>query len=80
MLEASDILKIIQENDIKIDSKHLKYEEPLKDQGLDSLDLITILFSLEEIYHLKISEDDIDKGRLESINAIVEYINSKKDE
>lgn len=78
MIDVSDILDIMKKNDIKVETKQLNCEEPLKDQGLDSLDLIIILFSLEELYHLKISEEEIDEGKLDTINAIVDFVNTKK--
>ena len=42
----------------------------------DSLDIVTILFSIEEKFKIKIPEDDINKEKLSSINSIVLYINN----
>lgn len=78
MISAKDILEVMRKNDIKVDIEHLNYKIPLKDQDLDSLDLITILFAIEELYQLKITEEEIDEGMFDSINAMVDYININK--
>lgn len=77
MINVNDIIDIIRDNEIKVDIEKSDYNDLLMEQGFDSLDMTTILFSIEENYQIKISEDDIEKGRLSSINAIVEYVNSK---
>jgi len=78
MVSAEDILSIIQENEITVELKELDHSVSLSDQGLDSLDVVTILFAIEEKFRIKIPEVDIDEGKLNSINAIVEYLNHKK--
>lgn len=76
MVTAEDILSIIIENEIKIDIKNLDHSELLSEQGLDSLDITSILFSIEEKYDIKISEEDIAETKLSSVNNIVFYINN----
>ena len=68
-------MKIIQEAGTTVEIKKLDYDKKLLDQGMDSLDLITTLFAIEEAYKIKVEEDDIDQGKLGSINAIVEFVN-----
>lgn len=79
MITANDILDMIRKNDIKIDLPTLDHNERLVDQGFDSLDMVSIFFALEERYKIKISEADIDQGKLASINAMVEYVNKNKE-
>jgi len=79
MITANDILDMIRKNEIKIDLPTLDNNERLIDQGFDSLDMVSIFFALEECYKIKISEADIDQGKLASINAIVEYVNKNKE-
>ena len=79
MITANDILDMIRKNDIKIDLPTLDHNEQLMDQGFDSLDMVSIFFALEERYKIKISEADIDQGKLASINAMVEYVNKNKE-
>ena len=76
MATEEDILSMMKENEIKIDFKILNYSEPLSEQGLDSLDITSILFAIEEKFGIKISEEDIEQGKLSSINGIVSYINN----
>jgi acyl carrier protein len=75
MVAAEDILSIIKENDIKVDLEKLDWSISLRDQGLDSLDMTSVLFSIEDTYGIKISDEDIDQGNLMSIDAIVSFIN-----
>jgi acyl carrier protein len=53
----------------------LTYDKSLSEQGVDSLDLSGLLFSLEETFKIEIPDDDIDE--LQTINEIVVYVNSK---
>lgn len=75
---SQDILDIMQQNEIRIDLEELDYSESLSEQGLDSLDLVTILFTIEEKFSIKIPEEDINEGKLSSIDCIVSYINELK--
>ena len=79
MVTPDDVLDIFRENQIKIDIDELDHSAPLPDQGLDSLDIITILFAIEERYNIKIPEEDIDQRKLSSIDSIVKYLNSAVD-
>jgi acyl carrier protein len=75
MITTNEVLDILGENTTGIDVDKLDFSEMLKDQGLDSLDLISTLFIVEDRYNFKILEEDIELGSLSSINAIVEYVN-----
>jgi len=75
---SQDILDIMLQNEIRVDLEELDHSESLSEQGLDSLDLVTILFSIEEKFYIKIPEEDINEGKLSSINFIVSYINEQK--
>jgi acyl carrier protein len=75
-MQPDDLLEIISDKTTGIDVGSLDQDQNLDDQGLDSLDIISTLFAVEEKYNIKISEDDIAQGKLTSINAIVEFVNS----
>lgn len=75
MINPNDIITIIQENEIRIDINSLDFDESLKDQGLDSLDIITILFAIEDLYQVKIPEEVVEDGGFATINSMVEYVN-----
>ena len=78
MVNVDEIISIIIKNDIKIELNEQDYSEPLEELGLDSLDITSILFALEEEFEIKIPEEDINQNKLSSINAIVSYINEIK--
>ena len=48
----------------------------IKDLGADSLDLVSMLMTLEDKYHITIPEGDTEK--MQTVSAIVELIESKK--
>ena len=72
---SNNIKKIIADADTLVDITKLKNDILLKDQGVDSLDLANILLLLEEKFEIKIPDQDLDQ--VQSINAIIEYINKK---
>ena len=76
MINASDIIDIIQQNEIRVDINSLDYDESLKDQGLDSLDIITILFAIEDLYQVKIPEEVVEDGGFATVNSMVKYVNN----
>lgn len=75
MVTPEEILNIIQKAGTTVEIEKLDYDKRLLDQGMDSLDLISTLFAIEEAYKIKVEEDDIDQGKLGSVNAIVEFVN-----
>lgn len=79
MITANEILNIMEESEINIDISKLDYDEPLIDQGVDSLDMMSILFALEEQFKISIPEEDIEQGKLSSVNTILAYVNCGKD-
>lgn len=48
------------------------------DERLDSLDLINVLFRLEETFELKIPEPDIGANRLTNVGNLARYIVQSK--
>jgi len=77
MISTNDILDIMRDGETRIDIDELNHDERLTEQGLDSLDIISLLFALEELFQIKIPEEDIDQGKLNSINSIAEYLNTR---
>jgi acyl carrier protein len=49
-------------------------ETRLEDLGLDSLDQISFLYTLEEKSGVKIPDEDLDKHNLERLGQIAEHI------
>lgn len=75
MTTKEDIFQIIEDMNINVDVLSLDTSRSLYQQGLDSLDMATILFELEERYPVKFKEVDIGNGKLASIDKILGYMN-----
>jgi len=52
------------------------FDRTLDEIGLDSLDFMSILFSVQEKYNITIPDEDIDG--LETLNKLIRYIDEKK--
>lgn len=74
MATEEDILQIIKDLNINIDISSLSTSKPLHEQGLDSLDIATIFFELDDRYSIKVTDKDIESGKLESIDKILNFI------
>lgn len=59
----------------RIDYDTLQTDLPLSDQGMDSLDSLTLFLAIEEEYGVKIEESEMDK--LRSIDNIIEFVNNR---
>ncbi len=69
------ILELIEKAKIVKDINTLDHNKPLSDQGIDSLDFSSLLFSMEELFDIKIPDDDIEK--LNNINELCNYVIEK---
>ncbi|EAK0950615.1 acyl carrier protein [Campylobacter lari] len=74
-IEIKDILEILKEVGVLIDVNTLEINKPLKDQGVDSLDMANLFLILQEKYNIEIPMEDVEK--LISIENIEQYINLK---
>lgn len=74
MATKEDILQMIKELNINVDSSSLSASKPLREQGLDSLDIASIFFELDERYSIKVRDEDIESGEFESIDKILNFI------
>ena len=52
------------------------FDRTLDEIGLDSLDFMSILFSVQEKYNITIPDEDIDG--LNTLNKLIRYIDEKK--
>jgi acyl carrier protein len=58
MITTQDVIGIIaQSNFDEVDAESLDPATPLEDQGIDSMDMSTLLLRIEKTYHVKLSED-----------------------
>ena len=73
---SEKVLEMIRSSgNSNIDSKQLITDKPLGEQGIDSLDIMSLILNLEETFDLKIPDEEIDKGV--SIDSLVTYLNSQ---
>ena len=77
MIDAKQIVQVIADSDIEVNHESLEPDVDLTEQGLDSLDMATLLFELEEKFSVSVEDDDLDAGKLSSIAKIVAYVNDK---
>lgn len=73
MISNEDILSVLAGMEIAINVSKLKTDVPLVIQGLDSLDVATLMFELESKYQKPLPPEK--SARLRTIEQIVEYLN-----
>lgn len=73
---ASQVLDVIKKSDItSTDAAKLAAHLPLRLQGVDSLEMATIFFNIEDVFKVTIPHTDYE--RLKSVDQIVEYLNQQ---
>ena len=75
MVNRDDIIKIIKDSNIDIDIDNVNPNISLTEEGADSLDMINILFGIEEMHDIKIPEESIEQGDWMSIDNMVSNLN-----
>lgn len=70
-----NVKEVIAEAEVLSDVSEMKNDIPLSEQGIDSLDVVNVYLLLEEKFDVKIPDEDLSK--VLTINAIVDYVNSK---
>ena len=74
-ITITDIKECLEKIDWDIDVASLEDNKPLTEQGLDSLDVINMLFALEKDFSIEIPDTDVDK--LKTLNDLAFYINRR---
>lgn len=77
MASIGDVYGIIKELHIDINVNNLNLTESLLNQGIDSLDMASIIFYIEDKWEICISQDELVAGKWNSINDIVININAE---
>ena len=75
VITLNQLREKMKEIDWEVDIDALDEASPLRDQGLDSLDMVTLFFFLEERFAIKIPENET--VSLCSLKDIVGYLNSR---
>lgn len=74
---TENVKEVIAEAEVLGDANEMKNDVPLSEQGIDSLDVVNVYLLLEEKFDVKIPDEDLNK--VETIDAIIEYINNKSE-
>lgn len=72
---VENVKEVIVEADVLGDVEEMKIDVALSEQGIDSLDVVNVYLLLEEKFEVSIPDEDL--SQVQSIDAIVEYINKK---
>ncbi len=72
---VENVKEVILQAEVLGDVKSLRNDISLREQGIDSLDVVNVYLLLEEKFDVKIPDEDLDK--VLTIDSIVEYINEK---
>lgn len=75
MFDSDKVKQIINTPEVTINIADLKNDVLLKDQGVDSLEMMNITLAIEENLNIGIPDDDIVK--LSTLDKIAEYINTR---
>ncbi len=74
LANPQEIYRIIEKSVVNIEVSGLTTDSSLRDLGMDSMDKMNLLLSLEQEFGIKISDNDA--AGLDSIDSIVAFINS----
>jgi len=72
---VENIKEIIDEAEVLGDANEMKNDIALREQGIDSLDIVNVYLLLEEKFDVKIPDEDL--NQVLTVNSIVKYINNK---
>jgi len=73
-ISHENIIDAIQKVAPLEDTKILRNDVKLVDQGLDSLDLFSVILTLQETYGINIPDEDVDG--LDTIETLLAYLNT----
>ena len=71
----NDILSIVENAGISAPVSKINGATPLREAGVDSLEMMNILLAIEEKFGIKIPDDEID--RLGTVDSIVNYLRGR---
>lgn len=70
-----DVIAVIKGTGVKLDWGKLDHKESLVDQGADSLDMVNIIFGLQEKYGIEITDESISDGEWLTLDKMVINLN-----
>lgn len=73
MITHEDILHLVHAAALSVPATEIAIDSPLRTQGLDSLDLATLMVEVESTYKVNLPSDPL--ASRWSVNDIVEFLN-----
>lgn len=73
MISATEIKEIIEQVVPAVKAASLDNDAILKERGIDSLDMMSIILKIEETYKIKVADDEVDT--MVSVSHFVNYVN-----
>lgn len=70
-----DVVSIAKRVTTDVDWQQIDLKENLSEQGVDSLDMMNIIFAFQEEYGIAISDESISMGAWRSVERMVESLN-----
>lgn len=74
----SEIKLALKDVKLDFDLDKILPDKSMFEQGVDSLDHINMLFAIEEYFQIKVSDEDLVSGKLDTLNGIFEIIECSK--
>ena len=74
-ISRDDIVTIIKTMDVDNLPDNLIYDKPLREQGLDSLDMMSVYFAIEEQLGITLTDETLASGIWKTIDDFVKNIN-----
>jgi len=73
------LVDFLYDDSLKEEFDHLDYDDSLLELGIvDSVKMLDLIAFIEDTFQIKVDEEDLYPENFDSINAIVEYNESKK--
>ncbi len=70
-MKRADIEKIIKEIAVETIGAELSLKETLKESGVDSLSLVTLIVSIEERLEIAFLDDDLQPENIQTLNDLI---------
>ena len=70
-------IKLVLQQVAQVECEILE-ETDISSLGLDSLDMINFLFSIEQESGVKMPDEAISNGKIRTIKCLIDYINNEK--
>ena len=79
-IKIKDVLKekMLEDNFSKVDVGKITEQTDLRQMGIDSLDIISFRFAIDEVFTLEIPDEDYESNDLSILGNLAGYISRTK--